>query len=238
MNSSIFSFDHSHSEFDKLLKKYVSKGLVNYSGLMNEKTSLLNYNKSLEEVSKSEYDAFSREEKLAFLINAYNSFTLQLILDHYPISSIGEIGGLFKKVNLMRGTPWKKEFFTLVGEKRNLDWIEHEKLRKDFGEPRIHFAIVCASIGCPPLRAEAYVPKNINSQLESNKKVFLSDASKNSYDASKNKLSISPIFKWFEKDFTKKGTVQEFLENEFPAKVLKEAKIEYTDYDWNLNVQK
>ena len=120
-----------------------------------------------------------------------------MILDHYPIKSIGDIGSPISLLNLARGTPWKKEFFILLGKTRNLDWIEHQKLRKDFTEPRIHFAIVCASLGCPILKMDSYKDTILESQLLSAKLGFLKDTSKNSYDKDKNILRLSKIFDWF-----------------------------------------
>lgn len=232
------SFDHTHKSFDLLLKKYVSNGMVNYKGFQSEESSLAQYLDSLSKVSESEYNAFSQSEKITFLINAYNAFTIRLILDHYPLKSITDIGSPFSKLNLVRGTPWKKEFFTLIGKKRTLDWIEHEKLRKEFSEPRIHFAIVCASIGCPALSSDAYSAPIIEKQLQAAKKTFLSTTSKNAYNAEKNILTISQIFNWFKDDFTKKGTMIEFLQDGFPVKIKTDAVIEYSEYNWMLNEQK
>ncbi len=193
---------------------------------------------SLSKVSEADYSKFNTPSKLAFLINAYNAFTVRLILDHYPLKSITEIGSPFSSLNLARGTPWKKEFFQLLGQTRTLDWIEHEKLRKDFKEPRIHFAIVCASIGCPNLRSEAFIEKNLETQLQEAKVGFLQNPSKNSYDKTKNLLKLSQIFNWFKDDFTKKSTLIEFLQDGFKDKIRADALIEYNDYSWKLNEQK
>ncbi|TGN19595.1 DUF547 domain-containing protein [Leptospira idonii] len=229
-------FDHSHKTWDSLSHKYVVNGLVSYKGIASSDQSVLkSYLDSLSQVSETEYSKFTKEEKLAFLINAYNAFTVQLILDHYPLKSITDIGGPFSKLNLLRGHPWKKEFFSLLGKTRTLDWIEHEKLRKDFSEPRIHFAIVCASIGCPTLISGAYIPSKLEQQLQSAKLGFLKNPSKNSYDKEKNLLRLSPIFQWFQEDFTKKTTLIEFIQEGFSEKVRPDALIEYSDYSWKLN---
>ncbi|TGL61943.1 DUF547 domain-containing protein [Leptospira ognonensis] len=232
------SFDHSHKALDVLFKKYVSNGLVNYKGFQSDESNLNQYLDSLSNVSETEYAAFSQPEKIAFLINAYNAFTIRLILDHYPLKSITDIGSPFSKLNLVRGTPWKKEFFSLLGKKRTLDWIEHEKLRKDFSEPRIHFAIVCASIGCPALSSDAYAAPIIEKQLQAAKRIFLTNKNKNSYDAEKNVLYLSQIFNWFKDDFTKKGNLIEFLQDSFSVKIKPDAVIEYNEYSWMLNEQK
>ena len=222
-----FAFDHSHQVYDTILKKYVLNGKVDYKSLKNE-TNLKLYLDSLSAISVAEYNGYSKEQKLAFLINAYNAFTIQLILDNYPLKSIRNIG-------ILPLAPWKKEFFKLLGEERSLGWIEHEKLRKDFEEPRIHFAIVCASIGCPPLISEAYIPEKLESQFQSIKNNFLNDTSKNRYDVESNTLYLSSIFDWFKEDFTKKGSLIDFIQPSLKVKIGINPKIKYTYYDWNLN---
>lgn len=225
-----FAFDHSHQVYDTILKKYVLNGKVDYKSLKNE-TNLKLYLDSLSAISVAEYNGYSKEQKLAFLINAYNAFTIQLILDNYPLKSIRNIG-------ILPLAPWKKEFFKLLGEERSLGWIEHEKLRKDFEEPRIHFAIVCASIGCPPLISEAYIPEKLESQFQSIKNNFLNDTSKNRYDVESNTLYLSSIFDWFKEDFTKKGSLIDFIQPSLKVKIGINPKIKYTYYDWNLNEKK
>ncbi|MDF3819652.1 DUF547 domain-containing protein [Leptospira sp. 96542] len=235
--SSLFAqgFDHKHDLWDALLKQHVKNGLVSYKGFQKDAQNLDLYLQSLSKVTESEYQKFSETERLAFLINAYNAFTVKLILDHYPISSITDIGSPISKLNLARGTPWKTDFFVLLGKKRHLDWIEHEKLRKDFSEPRIHFAIVCASIGCPNLMSEAYRAKTLEKQLQAGKIGFLKNPKKNSYNKEKNILYLSSIFKWFESDFTKKGSLVSFVQDGFDVPIAENVKIEYNDYSWVLN---
>lgn len=228
LNQSISSFDHSHAGFNALLKKYVINGKVDYKGFKNEEDSLNKYLTGLSSVTQTEYNSFSGSEKLCFLINSYNAFTIKLILDHYPLKSIRNIG-------FLPGAAWKKDFFVLLGEKRNLDWIEHSKLRVDFSEPRIHFAIVCASIGCPPLQSEVYIPAKLESQLQKSMEAFLSDKGKNRYDSSNNTLYLSKIFDWFQGDFTKKTTLVEFIKRGMNTEIPENTTIRYTDYDWNLN---
>ncbi|TGL55503.1 DUF547 domain-containing protein [Leptospira kemamanensis] len=229
------SFDHKHSVWDSLLKKHVKNGLVSYKGFVSDVSTLNGYLESLTKVTDSQYQSFSDKEKMSFLINAYNAFTVKLIVDHYPVESITDIGSPISKINLARGIPWKKEFFSLLGKSRHLDWIEHEKLRKDFSEPRIHFAIVCASIGCPILQSEAYVPTNLEKQLQTAKLVFLKNPKKNSYDKSTNTLYLSKIFNWFQPDFTKKMSLVEFVQDGFAETIKPDAKIIYNEYNWDLN---
>lgn len=231
LSQSIFSFDHSHLQFNTLLSTYVQNGLVDYKSLKKEESKLVLYTNDLSKVMEQEYATFSKEEKLAFLINAYNAFTLKLILDNYPLKSIRNIG-------FLPGAAWKTDFFTLLGSSRNLDWIEHSKLRVDFSEPRIHFAIVCASIGCPKLISEAYVASKLNYQLNTSMENFLADTTKNRYDVSTNTLYVSKIFDWFSKDFTKQGSVINFIKKGMKVEIPESAKIVYTEYDWNLNEKK
>ncbi|GBF52016.1 hypothetical protein LPTSP4_35540 [Leptospira ryugenii] len=232
-------FDQSHKIWDTLLKKYVtSEGLVAYKEFQKDNVLLEQYLGSLSQVSEEEYKSFTKSEKLAFLINAYNAFTIRLILDHYPVKSISDIGGPLPLLNLARGAPWKKNFFSLLGETRNLDWIEHQKLRKDFSEPRIHFAIVCASLGCPLLKGEAYTGKQMEIQLKTAKLSFLRDPKKNSYDSKKNILYLSKIFDWFKEDFTKQSTLIEFIQEGFEEKIKIDALVEFNEYSWKLNEKK
>jgi hypothetical protein len=225
--SNVFAFDHSHKDYDVILKKYVANGKVAYTELAKD-SSLKSYLDSLSSIQLADYNGYSKEQKLSFLINAYNAFTLKIIIDHYPLKSI-------KKIGFLPGAAWKKKFFKLLGEERNLDWIEHEKLRKDFDEPRIHFTIVCASIGCPLLANEAYTPEKIERQMQTAYLLFLNDASKNRYEVAANTLYLSPIFDWFKVDFTRKGSLIQFVQPAYKINIREDAKILYTDYDWNLN---
>lgn len=232
-------FDHSHSEFDLILKKYVVNGFVKYKDLSKDRVALTQYLKSLSSLTANEYKDFNNAQKMAFLINAYNAFTIELILNNYPIKSIGDIGGPIRLVNLARGAPWKNYKFPLLGADRTLDWIEHSKLRIDFNDPRIHFAINCASIGCPALRKESYKAKNLDAQLQDSMLSFLNDKTKNSYNKEKGILTLSKIFDWFKSDFEKKsGTVIQFVQIGFQDTIPSDVDIEYSSYDWNLNETK
>lgn len=231
--ASLFAFDHKHGSFNAELKKYVKEGSVDYTSWKNNRAALDSYLQTLSSVSEAEYSSFSQTEKLSFLINAYNAFTIRLILDHYPLKSIKELGGILTG-------PWKLEFFSLLGSKKNLDWIEHQKLRREFQEPRIHFAINCASKGCPPLLEEAFQPSKLESQLSSAAKRFLSNPNYNRYNATKNVLYLSKIFQWFQEDFTRKSgnLVNFFNSNSGLSPVPVNSEVEYLDYDWNLNQKK
>lgn len=231
------AFDKSHAAYDALLKRHVSEGFADYRGLKRDSKELDAYLDASAAVSKTEFDAWDKPDRLAYLINLYNAQTLRLILDHYgKIDSIKDIGSLFKG-------PWDMKIVRLFGEKRTLNELEHETIRKLYKEPRAHFALVCASIGCPPLREEAYAGSRLEDQLEDQGRRFLASAAKNRYDADGNTLYLSPIFKWFEDDFTAKaGSVTAFvipyLPPEAARRLLKDranVRVRYTDYDWKLN---
>jgi hypothetical protein len=223
-----------HDTFDALLKKHVSSdGKVNYKGFIKDSVEL---NKYLALLSKTPPNAkWSREEQIAYWINAYNAFTIKLITRHYPVKSIKDIGSiiLIPCVN----SPWDFKFFVIGSEKMDLNTIEHEKLRKNFNEPRIHMALVCASKSCPILLNEAYTPAKLEVQLAKQTRAFLADPFRNQIKA--NELQISAIFDWYKMDFTKKGsTVESFISTWSGQKVKSGAKISYLEYDWGLNDQK
>ncbi|MCY4524613.1 MAG: DUF547 domain-containing protein [Halobacteriovoraceae bacterium] len=236
----LWSFDHTHAKFDSILKKHVRKkgsaSTVDYKALRSDKKSLLIYLKTLSKVTKKQYDSFNKAQKLSFLINAYNGFTLQLIIDHYPVKSIKKIGGIFT-------SPWSLDFFTLLEQKTTLSHIEHEILRKDFNEPRIHFAINCASIGCPALQPYAYRADGLEKTLQRATKEFMKDGKRNFYVRKNKELHVSRIFKWFGEDFEKKhGSLESFLashlgKNSDDKKTIREQKasLNWTDYNWDLN---
>lgn len=252
-----FAFDHSHSEFDALLNEIViEKGAetaVDYNQLNNNPASLDHYLSSLESVSKNTFDNWNKNQQLAFLINAYNAFTLKLIINNYPgIDSIRDLGGL------IFSSPWDKKFFTLFGKKTSLGYIEHDVLREEYDEPRIHFAINCASKSCPALQKKVYVADKMNEQLENAAKQFMRNTKYNRFDPEKKLLEISSIFTWFTKDFTKSGSLQNYIApyiSDDPAiqalllddktksssvgisNTLKQnaIKIIYLEYDWSLN---
>jgi len=229
------AFDHSHSALTGILKKVVSNKLVDYEFLKEEPAALDTYLGTLAAVSKSEFDSWSEDKQLAFLINLYNAATLDLIADNYPVASIKKIGNLFKG-------PWKQEVVDLFGEKTTLDHVEHGIIRQQYDDPRVHFALVCAALGCPPLREEAYTAAKLDAQLEDQGRIFLNNSEKNRVDAEAGVLYLSPIFDWFVGDFTKGGkSVAEWVAPYFGSKSDSAAAaggkvtVKYTDYDWSLN---
>lgn len=249
--TSALAFDSEHRNFDALLKKHVSwnaagtASRVDYAGFQQDWPQLQNYLGELSAVSMREFDSWSKPTRLAFLINAYNAYTIQLILSGYPdIGSIKELGSLFS-------SPWSKRFFTLLGERRSLDDIEHEMIRVPgaYDDPRIHFAVVCASIGCPALRDEAFIGPRLEQQLEDSARRFLADRSRNRYNPERDRLEVSSIFDWYGDDFAggfrDHESVAAFL-GDYAEQLsadpeirqrLRAAgiKIDFLVYDWRLN---
>lgn len=221
----------SHQLWDELLQKHVNpNGTVNYKGFIKDKEKLSRY---LDTISQYPPDkaTWSSEEQLAYWINAYNAYTVKLIIDHYPVKSITKL----HPTPYIPGvrTVWHREFFKIGGQKASLDEIEHQVLRKQFEEPRIHFAINCASVSCPVLRNEAYVASKLEAQLEEQAKRFINDPSRNKI--SPEQAEISQLFSWFKGDFTRDGSLVDFLNRYANTKIKPEAKIDHMKYDWDLN---
>ena len=209
-----------HKQWNDLVQKHVSgKGNVDYKGFKKDAAALQSYlnvlAKNLPEKS------WSKNAILAYWINAYNAYTVKLILDHYPLKSI-------KKID----SPWDAAFFTLGSKKYSLGEIEHKILRK-MNEPRIHFAINCASFSCPNLANEAYTETELEKQLETVARSFVNDKTKNTITP--DKIEISSIFDWFSGDFKTKGTLIDYLNKYSSTKINKSAKVKYKEYNWNLN---
>lgn len=214
---------------------------VDYSGFANDHEKLKRYLNAVSSVTREEFESWSRDEQLAFLINAYNAWTIELVLSHYPgIDSIRDIGFWFIQ------SPWEISFIALFGEKRTLDEIEH-RIRQHFHDPRIHFALNCASVGCPALRPEAYTGEALDSQLADSAHRFLSDRKRNRLEG--NTLMVSSIFDWYRSDFAQgwhgADTLGEFLAlykqalglTDAQAQALKAGKMDigFLEYDWSLN---
>lgn len=233
--SAFASFNQEHSQWDTVLKKYTVKDnhqvLFKYKKLKGNEAELDTYLGELENVSKIQFAAFTREEQLAFWINAYNAYTIKIVLEHYPVKSIRDIdSGLFSS------GPWKKKFIPLFGKKMSLDEIEHETIREQFKEPRIHFAVNCASISCPALLQEAFVASKLEKQFDMAAMNFLTDTSKN--EVKGKALHLSKIFKWYGDDFNQKhGGFEEYVIKTLNLPKL-DYEVEFKDYDWNLNESK
>jgi hypothetical protein len=245
------AIDDEHKAWTELLKKHVvvkdggKASQVRYAGFAQDRAQLKAYLDSLSAVTEQEFKGWSKDQQLAFLINAYNAFTVEKILTRYPnLKSIRDFGTFV-------GNPWKDKFFKLLGREMHLDNIEHDTIRApgSYEDPRIHFAVNCASIGCPMLREEAFVAPRLDAQLEEQTVRFLSDRSRNRYSAQAQALEVSSIFDWYGKDFGR-GWKGYSAPPQFFAKyaaqltdkadeqaAIREQKVavKFLDYNWGLN---
>ncbi len=249
--AALAQFDHTHASWNGLLKKYVvvidsgKASQVRYAEIAKDRAALKTYLETLSKVSEADFKGWNKNQQLAFLINAYNAHMVEKILLRYPnIKSVWDYGKVF-------GNPFKDKFFKLFGREFALDSIEHDTIRAKgvYDDPRIHMAVNCASIGCPMLREEAFVADKLDTQLEEQVTRFLSDKSRNRYNAAGNALEVSEIFKWYAVDFTSglKGIKSReqffakyanlFSDNAEQQKIIRDGKaeIKHLDYDWGLN---
>ena len=224
----------SHEIYDQLLKKHVSvDGKVNYKAFIKDTVTLNSYLRLLNAHPPDE-KIWTKNEQMVYWINAYNAFTIKLITKYYPIKSIKEIGSSIQIPFV--NTPWDIKFINIGNKKMDLNNIEHGRLRKKFGDPRIHMALVCASKSCPLLLNEAYDAKRLDEQLVKQTKAFLSDPFRNKISADKSQLSM--IFKWYGMDFNKDGgSVKDFINKYSDVKIKPNGQMEYLEYDWGLNEQ-
>lgn len=249
MISQLATAEFDHSAWDGLLKANVVElregraTQVDYGAMLSSRGQLRGYLDSLAAVNKDEFEQWNEAEQLAFLINAYNAWTVEFVLTQYPrLSSIKDLGSLFS-------SPWTQNIVSLFGELVSLDDIEHGMIRgwNRYNEPRIHFAVNCAAIGCPALAATAFTAENIESQLEINTRRFLSDNTRNYYQG--GRFYLSKIFDWYAEDFEKGwagyNSLAEFVSDyqaqlNLPVEGLQalangRMRVRYTDYDWGLN---
>jgi hypothetical protein len=241
------SFDHA--AWDVLLACHVVElpgggaTAVDYDGFAQDRAALTAYLAAMSAVSRDVFDAWPAAEQLAFLVNAYNAWTVELILRGGPsIDSIKDLGSLLQ-------SPWRKRFVDLLGETRTLDDVEHGLIRGSgrYGEPRIHFAINCASVGCPALRREAYAAARLDAQLDDATRRFLADRTRNRLEG--RVLAVSSIFRWYRDDFATGWRGADSLGGflalygdalgldaaQAEALASGELDIDFLDYDWKLN---
>jgi len=256
--SSAQAFDQSHATWDALLKKHVvvisggKASQLDYAGMARDRARLGTYLESLGRVQAAQFDSWTKPRRMAFLINAYNASMVSKVLTRYPdIASVWDFGRIF-------GNPFRDDFISLFGRRYTLDGIEHDLLRKPgaYDEPRVHFTLNCASVGCPMLRDEAYVAERLGAQLEDQARRFLSDRTRNRYNPRTGKLEVSKIFDWYGEDWARGargfdggtpaiGSLAEYFARyagllaDEPADrkriVAQAAEIGFLDYDWALN---
>ncbi|MBC8044272.1 MAG: DUF547 domain-containing protein [Rhizobacter sp.] len=228
-----------HAPFTEALGKHVKNGKVDYKGFKGDK-QFAAYIESLKKVDPYAIDA---KERLAYWLNVYNAFTIKVVMDNYPLKSIKDLGeGNLVVGTIFKSTVWDRKNVDINGKTYSLNDIENNIIRKT-GDPRVHFAMVCAAKSCPPLRTEAYEPSKLNAQLEDQGRTFMAQTSKNRFDFAKKEATISNIFNWFKGDFEKTGQpVLEYLARFLPKEQgeqlktdSKSFKVDYTEYDWSLN---
>ena len=225
-----------HGAYDRLLRQYVNdQGLVDYRGLHANVADAAAFNEYLQLLSQHPPAAtWPRAEQMAYWINAYNAYTIRLILDHYPVKSIKDIGSSIQIPFVT--TPWAAKFFTIGGQKMSLDNIEHGILRKRYADPRIHFALVCAARSCPRLRNEAYAAARLDVQLDDQGRNFLNNPAKNRITPAKAQLS--KYFDWYRGDWNANGqSVTQWVNRYAATKITADTPISYLDYNWQLNAQ-
>lgn len=245
------AFDHGHAAWTALLRKHVvnlrggQASQVRYAGFAADRAVLKAYLDTLSAVGDAVFAGWTKPQQMAFLINAYNAFTVELILTRWPkLESIKDLGSFLQ-------SPWKPKWVPLLGARVSLDDIEHEMLRARgrYDDPRVHFAVNCASVGCPALREEAFDALRLEAQLDEQALRFMSDRSRNRYNAARGRLEVSKIFDWFGEDFRLGhrgiGSLPAFMARyadvlaEAPADRARlrasQAEIGFLDYDWKLN---
>lgn len=220
----------SHEIWDSLLQSHIYPyGEVDYKGLIQDSLKLNRYIDLISTNHPNDQN-WTKDEQLAYWINAYNVFTIRLIIRNYPLTSINNIKNGIPFVNSV----WDIKSIKIEDQTYDLNNIEHGILRKFYNEPRIHFAINCASKSCPKLRNEAYTANKIEDQLNEQARAFINNQVKNKI-LSDQEIKLSKIFKWFRGDFTKERELVDFINTYSNIQILNDASISYMDYDWRLN---
>ena len=250
-----------YSLYARTLSAYAdNNGMVDYKGLKKNRINLDLFVKTMGDLNKKKFDSWNEDQKIAFLVNAYNALTLRVIIDNYPIKP----GGFFARRryphNSLRQIDgvWDEITFKVMGQDMTLEYIEHKILRKKFNQPYIHMALVCAAMSCPKLRNKPYTGNKLKEQFENQTRNFISNTKKFKIDRSKKRVYLSSIFKWFDDDFEKtyKTSKKEFPGHDSEERAVLDfiaahlskqdreylkntkTKIKYLDYDWSLNEQK
>jgi len=234
--ASVAEFDHQHSTYAQILTQHVENGLVDYPAIKARPADLQKYLNELAAVDEPTFRAWTEPQRLAYLINLYNAQTIALIVDHYPLGSIRDIG-------FLPLAAWRKDIVHLFGKKTSLGSLENKIIRKQYQEPRIHFALVCAAKGCPNLINDPYLADRLDQQLDRQTRLFLNTREKNRVDFKIGTIFLSNIFKWYDEDFgATDRKVAEFVKPYFNSNTIPQEggdligfRIRYTDYDWSLN---
>lgn len=234
-------FDHSHAAWTGILKRHAKGDGFDYGALKKGPAALESYLQTLASVRLEDFQRWDHAQRYAFWINAYNAFTIQRVIEGYPIRSIKSLGSLFKSIWKQRFIPLGHLFPEAGEEELNLDELEHAILRPTFRDARVHAAINCASKSCPPLLQRAFAPSELDLQLDAQARAWLADPDRNRFEQERRTVHFSKIFEWFEEDFERDGgSVLGWVAKYAPAQhaewlKTEDVKVRYLDYDWSLN---
>ena len=219
--------DQLHGRYDQLLQRHVRDLGVDYAAWHRSEADRAALARYVDELTALDPAGWPRADRLTYWLNLYNAVTLRLILDHYPLDSIRDLGGFLKK------SPWKRDLVTVGGRDLTLDNIEHDIIRPEFGDARIHFAVNCAAIGCPPLHDRAFRAAELDAQLDLVSRLAVNHPRWVRVDG--DGIRVTKIFEWYGDDFETDGaSVRTFIDR-FRDEPLPDGKIEYLEYDWSLN---
>lgn len=235
-------FDQTHTLWTEVLKAHVQADAFDYKKLKGERAKLDAYIRSIEAVTADDFESWTREQRFAFWIDAYNTYTVRRVVDAWPIASIKDLGDEKVSVWDQKRIPLERLFPDSQGEKLSLNDIENEILRPKFKDARVHMAINCASKGCPPLLDTAFTAEQLNDQLNAQARRFMADASRNRFDRAANRVMVSSLFDWFKDDFARDaGSVQAWVAKYAGSEdgtwigAAKGLKVEFLEYSWKLN---
>jgi len=234
-------FDPEYPAWNQVLQQFATNGGFDYQALQKDPALLDDFLKSISALPENEYEKWNEVQKIAFWINAYNALAIKVVLDHYPPKrGLSWKAVAYPETSIQQiSNVWDRSLLKIFGEDYSLNRIEHGTLRKEFEEPRIHFALVCAARGCPELRSEAYVPARLDQQLDDQARQFFANPKKAKYDAGEDALYLSPILRWFSEDFEADGGPVVFAKKYLPSETVQQlsdnTKLKWLDYDWSLN---
>jgi len=235
-------FDHLHTDLSNVLGDHVHGDRVDYAGLLEERAGLDQYTADLEQVTRGAFDGWSDDERFAFWVNAYNAYTLQIVIDNYPVKSIRDIRRGLTGVWDIKFIDLGELTATSARATISLNHIEHEILRKEYSDARVHAAVNCASVGCPPIAKAAFDAEHLDKQLDRQVRAWLADSARNRVDREGGRLEVSKIFDWFEEDFKRDAGsvaawVKRYADDDTVAWLtsMEKVKVRHLDYSWKLN---
>lgn len=234
--------DTDTASYARLLERFVTAdGPVRYAALQADPADLDRFLASVAKAVPQQLEALPESDRIAFWVNAYNAITLKTIVDSYPIRARGFSALRYPASSIRQiAGAWSNRSWIVAGRTMSLDDIEHETLRKRFSEPRVHMALVCAAVGCPPLRSEPYAGDRLGEQLDDQARRYLASPAGLRVESGGRRVAVSSIFKWFAGDFEATGGVRAFLSRYAPAEARSaladpRTTITFLDYDWGLN---